>query len=117
MTLIGVGIDLVDIPRLQLQLEQTPGLAERLFAPEELGLSIESKAARFAVKEALAKALGDPRKLSWVEIQLGKNELGKPELVLIGGSAVALQNRGVLNTSVSISHTETTAAAVVILEG
>jgi len=117
VSLIGVGIDLVDIARLQLQLEQTPGLAERLFAPEELGLPMASLAARFAVKEALAKALGDPRQLSWVEIQLSKNELDKPELSLSGGSALALQASGVLNTIVSISHTETTAAAVVILEG
>ena len=114
--ILGLGIDLVEIDRLQNQLSENPALAARLFAPSELGLPPASLAARFAVKEALAKAVGDPRLLSWVEIELGKNELGKPELLLSGNTASNLESRGVRSALVSITHTERTAAAVVILQ-
>lgn len=114
--ILGLGIDLVEIDRLQTQLSENPALAARLFAPSELGLPAASLAARFAVKEALAKAVGDPRLLSWVEIELNKNELGKPELMLSGNTARNLDSRGVRSVQVSITHTDRTAAAVVILQ-
>lgn len=114
--ILGLGIDLVEIERLQTQLRENPALAGRLFAPREIGLPAASLAARFAVKEALAKAVGDPRLLSWVEIELTKNELGKPELLLSGETARNVRGLGVALTHVSITHTDQTAAAVVILQ-
>ena len=113
--ILGLGIDLVEIDRLQTQLRENPALAARLFAASEIGLPAASLAARFAVKEALAKAVGDPRLLSWVEIELGKNELGKPELVLTGSTRKNVLRLGVGSMHVSITHTDQTAAAVVIL--
>ena len=56
--IIGVGIDVVDIGRFGATLERTPALRERLFTPEERDLPLQSLAARFAAKEAVAKALG-----------------------------------------------------------
>ncbi|NQW65167.1 MAG: 4'-phosphopantetheinyl transferase superfamily protein, partial [Actinobacteria bacterium] len=53
----GIGIDVVDIKRFADSLERTPNLKERLFTPAEAALPISSLAARFAAKEALAKAL------------------------------------------------------------
>lgn len=114
--ILGLGIDLVEIERLQTQLSENPALMARLFAPSEVGLPPASLAARFAVKEALAKAVGDPRLLSWVEIELTKNELGKPELLLAGDTARNVSALGVQSTHVSITHTDNTAAAVVILQ-
>ena len=58
MAVIGVGIDVCDIERFGLSLERTPGLRERLFTPDEATRPLASLAARFAAKEALAKALG-----------------------------------------------------------
>lgn len=115
--ILGLGIDLVEIERLQTQLSENPALAPRLFAASERELPAASLAARFAVKEALAKAVGDPRLLSWVEIELQKDELSKPSLLLTGATAANVAGLGVRKISVSISHTATTAAAVVILEG
>lgn len=67
MSIIGVGIDVAEIDRFAASLERTPGLAQRLFRDDELLLpggerrGVASLAARFAAKEALAKALGAPR--------------------------------------------------------
>ena len=63
--IIGVGIDVVDIARFGATLERTPALRERLFTPEERGLPLQSLAARFAAKEAVAKALGAPGNMDW----------------------------------------------------
>ena len=114
--ILGLGIDLVEIERFARQLEQTPNLKQRLFAAAEQDLAIESLAARFAVKEALAKAIGDPRLLSWVEIELTKNELDKPSVLLNGTTKANVESRGVRNITVSLTHTDQSAAAVVILE-
>src|ERR1044072_8124256 len=71
MSIIGVGIDVAEIERFPAPLERTPGLAERLFLDSELLLpsgerrGVASLAARFAAKEALAKALGAPPRLHW----------------------------------------------------
>ncbi|MYW30645.1 4'-phosphopantetheinyl transferase superfamily protein, partial [Streptomyces sp. SID2119] len=69
--IIGVGIDVAEIERFGAALERTPQLADRLFVESELTLpsgerrGIASLAARFAAKEALAKALGAPGGLLW----------------------------------------------------
>lgn len=66
MSIIGVGIDVAEIDRFAASLQRTPGMAERLFLESELLLpsgerrGVASLAARFAAKEALAKALGAP---------------------------------------------------------
>ena len=58
--IVGVGIDVVDVARFGTTLERTPALLERLFTPAERAMALNSRAARFAAKEALAKALGAP---------------------------------------------------------
>ena len=58
--IIGVGTDVVEIARMERSLERTPTLRDRLFTPAEAALPLESLAARFAAKEAIAKALGAP---------------------------------------------------------
>ena len=61
----GIGIDVVDIERFTSSLERTPGLLEKLFTPAERTKPVVSLAARFAAKEALAKALSAVKGLSW----------------------------------------------------
>jgi len=107
-----VGMDLVDVQRFKQALETTPKLNQRLFFDSEQNLTIESKAARFAVKEALKKATGEPEKLTWNEIEVTKG--GKPKVVLHGQTAERhpdLANR----IDVSISHDGGMAGAVVII--
>ncbi len=113
--IIGIGVDVVDISRLGASLEGTPKLRERLFHESERELSLESLAGRFAAKEALAKALGDPRELSWPEIAIVNDELGKPSFELSGGSAAAISARSA-TAHLSLSHDAGVATAFVVLE-
>ena len=61
--ILGIGVDVVDIARFEAALERTPALRERLFTEVERPLATRSLAARFAAKEAVAKALGAPQGL------------------------------------------------------
>jgi len=115
--IIGVGIDLCSVERLTDSLLRTPNLGKRLFTPSELGLKTESLAGRFAAKEALAKALGNPRLLSWQEVEIVSDDNHKPSLSVSGSSAEALKDHGVTGSHLSISHDGGFATAVVVLEG
>ncbi|MDE0868185.1 MAG: holo-ACP synthase [Aquiluna sp.] len=115
--IIGIGVDLCSVERLSKSIQRTPALAARLFTDKERSLKDESLAARFAAKEALAKAMGDPSRLSWIEVEVDTDELGKPMLALSGNSAEALASMGVLSTHLSLSHDNGFAIAMVVLEG
>lgn len=101
---------------MQDSLLRTPNLAQRLFHSNELELKTESLAARFAAKEALAKAIGDPRLLIWSEIEVEKDVNGKPVFVFHGDTKTKLSEAGVKVTHLSLSHDAGVAAAVVVLE-
>ncbi|MFD0891954.1 4'-phosphopantetheinyl transferase superfamily protein, partial [Streptosporangium algeriense] len=64
---MGIGVDVVDVARFAASLERTPSLRARLFTEAERGLAVRSLAARFAAKEAVAKALGAPPGLSHLD--------------------------------------------------
>ena len=115
--IIGVGIDVVEIARLERALDRTQDLAGRLFCEREQGLPMRSLAARFAAKEALAKALGAPRGLSWTDAEVVTGPDGRPELKVSGTVADAAARRGVRYWHVSLSHDGGFATAVVIAEG
>src|SRR6266704_3212359 len=80
VVIVGVGIDVAEIDRFSRALRRTPALAERLFTERERGLPIRSLAARFAAKEALAKALGAPRGLLWTDAEVVTGPNGRPSL-------------------------------------
>ena len=79
---MGIGVDVVDVERFEQTLARTPGLRERLFTPAEATLPPGSLAGRFAAKEALAKALGAPAGLRWVDAEIVKNTDGRPSFVV-----------------------------------
>lgn len=112
----GIGVDLCSITRLQESLARTPNLKERLFHPSEQDLNLDSLAARFALKEALAKAIGNPRLLNWNEVTLLKDENGKPHLELHGQTLENFQSLGFRASHVSISHDAGVAIAMIVLE-
>ena len=109
----GVGIDVVDIDRFTLSLERTPGLRDRLFVENERELSHSSLAARFAAKEALAKALGVPRGLQWHDAVVRNEDSGRPYFDVSGSVAKAINGRTI---HLSLSHDGGIASAMVILE-
>ena len=114
--IIGVGIDVVGIGRFTTSLRRTPALAERLFTERERGLSPQSLAARFAAKEALAKALGAPRGLLWTDAEVVRAADGRPSLEVTGTVAAAASQAGVTRWHLSLSHDAGIATAIVIAE-
>lgn len=115
--ILGLGQDVVEIPRFAALLRRMPRMRGRLFADEERGLPIHSLAARYAAKEAVAKALGSGEGLSWHDVVIVKGEAGRPLMRLSGEAARRAQALGVTHTHVSLSHDGGIAAAVVVLEG
>jgi len=115
--IVGVGIDVVDIARFARALARTPGLAGRLFTEGERGWPAHSLAARFAAKEALAKALGAPRGLLWTDAEIVTSPAGRPHLKVSGTIAATAAQLGVTSWHLSLSHDAGIASAVVIAEG
>lgn len=121
--IVGVGIDVAEIERFAQALKRTPILAERLFVNAELRLpsgerrGVASLAARFAAKEALAKALGAPGGMSWTDAEVVTAESGQPSLVVRGTVAARAEALGVRGWHLSLSHDAGVASAVVIAEG
>jgi len=114
--IIGVGIDVVDIERFSQTLARTPALAPRLFTDAEQALPAASLAARFAAKEALAKALGAPAGLSWHDAEVVTDAVGRPEFKVTGTVAARVAELGIGTIHVSLSHDAGIASAVVICE-
>ncbi|MFE9023164.1 holo-ACP synthase [Streptomyces sp. NPDC007808] len=123
MSIIGVGIDVAEIDRFEAALRRTPGMAERLFLESELLLpsgerrGMASLAARFAAKEALAKALGAPPGLLWTDAEVCVEDSGRPLLRVTGTVAARAAELGVRSWHVSLSHDAGVASAVVVAEG
>ncbi|MET9484927.1 holo-ACP synthase [Streptomyces sp. NBC_01317] len=121
--IIGVGIDVAEIDRFGESLLRTPQMVERLFSERELLLpsgerrGTASLAARFAAKEAVAKALGAPGGLRWLDAEVYVEESGQPRLRVLGTVAARAAELGVRNWHVSLSHDAGVASAVVIAEG
>jgi holo-[acyl-carrier protein] synthase len=116
MAVLGVGIDVVDIARFGESLTRTPGLRARLFTPLERQRPLASLAARFAAKEALAKALGAPTGMGWLDAEVVNAPTGDPRLEMRGSVLARADELGVVSVHVSLSHDAGIASAVVVLE-
>ncbi len=116
MPVIGVGIDVVDLERFGESLARTPGLTERLFTPAEADRGMASLAARFAAKEALAKALGAPGNLAWHDAEVVSEDSGRPVFAMRGTVAARAAELGAVHVHLSLSHDAGIASAVVVLE-
>ena len=114
--IVGVGIDVVDVERFGQTLARTPRLLERLFTDAERHLPVMSLAARFAAKEALAKALGAPVGLRWTDATVVRSGDGRPSLEVVGTVAARAAELGVRAMHVSMSHDAGIASAVVVVE-
>ena len=120
--IVGVGIDVVPVERFAEALARTPGLAARLFTESERVTaagsprSVDSLAARFAAKEALAKALGAGGGLLWTDAEIRTDEWGRPHVEVRGTVAERAAALGVTRWHVSLSHDGGIASATVIAE-
>ena len=116
MPIVGVGVDVVDVARFEQSLERTPGLRDRIFTAAERDLPVRSLAARFAAKEALAKALGAPAGLGWHDAEVVTDGSGRPSLVVRDTVAAAAAAAGVTAWHLSLSHDGGSAVAMVVAE-
>ncbi|MCW2757078.1 MAG: acpS, partial [Nocardioidaceae bacterium] len=102
MPTLGIGVDVVDLARFEASLERTPSLRDKLFTPAEAVLPLASLAARFAAKEALAKALGAPGNLAWHDAEVVSLATGQPVLELRGTVLARADELGVVTSHVSL---------------
>jgi holo-[acyl-carrier protein] synthase len=116
MGIVGIGIDVANIARFEATLQRTPGLRDRLFTPAERGLAMQSLAARFAAKEALAKALATEGGLNWHDAEVVQEPSGRPTLRITGTVAARAAQLGVTKLHLSLSHDAGIASAIVIAE-
>src|SRR6476620_2014258 len=106
--IVGVGIDVVPVARFAEAMARTPSMAARVFTAAEL------VAARFAAKEALAKALGAGGGMHWTDAEVRTDDAGRPSLVVMGTVAERASSLGVTRWHVSLSHDGGIASATVI---
>jgi holo-[acyl-carrier protein] synthase len=123
--IIGSGIDLVEIGRIQQSIDRYGSrFLDRVYTRAEQAYcrgkrkSAESFAARFAAKEAGAKALGTGISygVSWLEIEVVREPSGRPNLQFHGRAAQIAARLGVARAALSITHTDGLAMASVLLE-
>lgn len=123
--IIGSGIDLVEIARIHQSLERYgPRFLNRVFTASEQAYCMrkrnaaESLAARFAAKEAAAKALGTgiSRGVNWLEIEVVREPGGRPSIRFHGRAAEFATRLGVVHAALSLTHTSSLSMASVVLE-
>jgi len=108
MVIVGIGTDVCEVARLQTALARTPSLVSRLFTDAEAALPPASLAARFAAKEAVAKALGRPGGARWRDAEVQRASGGRPVLRVAGYEHLIWH--------VSLAHDAGIATAFVIAE-
>jgi holo-[acyl-carrier protein] synthase len=124
--ILGIGIDIIEVARIQASHEKFgERFLNRILHPNEISYCLSYKvpapflAARFAAKEAISKAFGTGigAQLGWRDMEIRRKESGEPFVVLHGGGQELMQARGAQRVLISLSHTQTYAAAVALLEG
>ncbi|MEE9548864.1 MAG: holo-ACP synthase [Candidatus Binatia bacterium] len=127
--IIGLGIDMIEVARIQRSLEHTKigrRFRDRVYTEKEIAYcerrerhKYESYAGRFAVKEAGMKALGQGwgAKVGWLDIEVLSLASGEPTVVLHNKASSLAQELGIQHIAVSITHTKHHAMATLIAEG
>lgn len=126
MNLIGIGIDVVEVSRIRSSLDEFgERFLSRVFTEAEREYCSRQKlpelhlAARFAAKEAIAKAFGTGigKEIGWLDMEIGRRGSGEPTVELFGGGAKYAEKRGVIQVMVSLTHAKHYAAANAVIMG
>ncbi len=124
--ILGIGVDLVEIARIKQAIERQGGhFLRRVFTEREIAYCSKMRvpgphyAARFAAKEAVAKAFGTGigHRMAFVEIEVCHLETSAPFIQLHGNAETFARERGARKIHISLSHTASCAAAQVVIEG
>jgi holo-[acyl-carrier protein] synthase len=121
--ILGVGVDVVEVERVERLIRDRPSFRERVFTPQERGYC-DGKAApagcyaaRWAAREAARKALGGVRGLRWHDISVQRARSGAPALALDGPARTRAEQVGVTDVLVSFSHERSIATAFCVAVG
>jgi holo-[acyl-carrier protein] synthase len=123
MRIVGIGVDVVEIERVQRLLRTRPSFRDRVFTPAEAtycdgkASPAECYAARWAAREAGRKALGGVRGLRWHDISVERARTGAPSLALTGAAKERADRLGVEEVLVSFSHERSVAVAFCVAVG
>lgn len=127
MKVYGIGIDMVEVERISRSIEMSgQRFLDRVFTLGEqeycrsMGESAPRHfAARFAAKEAISKTLGTgiSGDVSWVEMEVRRDERGQPHVVLHGKTKTYVEGRGIRQIQLSLTHTDSAAAASAVAVG
>ena len=125
MEILGLGVDICEISRMERALERHPTLRARVFTPEEIAYCdsrarpAESYAGRFAAREATIKALGGYRGRGWRDISVTRHPTGAPSVELTGNAKRRADDLGVSRVLITFTHEKTSsvAFAVAVREG
>jgi len=123
--IVGLGVDIVNINRIEFVIKKWgKKFLQRIFTSREINYcqqhsnSFQHFAARFAAKEAIFKVFGTGwRNISWQEVEIINNSMGKPEVKLIGNAKLIAEKMIIQNIHISLSHEKTYAIAQAIAEG
>ena len=114
MSIAGIGTDVVDVRRFTDTIARRPALVDRLFSEAERESDDSGLAARFAAKEAVAKALGAPPGMRWHDVEVVRGTRSSPHLVVRGAAAEVAASLGIGAWHVSLSHDAGLAVAFVV---
>jgi holo-[acyl-carrier protein] synthase len=125
MSVVGIGVDLVECARIQHSIDRFgERFLRRVFTDGEVAYAMSMKfparhlAARFAAKEAVSKAFGTGigKAMGWRDIDVQKRPSGEPFLVFSGSADALAKSRGVATALITLSHTDHLAVACIVLE-
>ena len=120
MEILGLGVDLCEIARMERAIGRHPTLRERVFTPEEIAYCdskarpAESYAGRFAAREAVIKALGGYRGKRWQDISVTRAPSGAPAIRLDGNAKERADALGISKVLITFTHEKTNAVAFAV---
>jgi holo-[acyl-carrier protein] synthase len=118
--IVGLGVDICEIARMERALARHPSMRERVFTTEEIAYCdgkarpAESYAGRFAAREAVIKALGGYRSRRWQDISVTRRAAGAPAITLAGNAKRRADALGVSRVLISFTHERTSAVAFAV---
>ena len=119
---VGIGVDLLEIERMERAIERTPRILQRVFTSNEREYAWSKTkpalhyASFFAAREAVLKALGCGfNGVGFQEVEIVHDEKGKPEVVLHGNAEALAREQGIVEIQISLSHTHTMVVASAVL--
>ncbi|HEY7478398.1 MAG TPA: holo-ACP synthase [Actinomycetota bacterium] len=120
MEIVGLGVDICEIARMERALARHPTMRQRVFTPEEIAYCdakarpAESFAGRFAAREAVIKALGGYRGKRWQDISVVRHASGAPTIALTGQAKQRADALGITRVLITFTHERTNAVAFAV---